>query len=89
MQEIYDQGKKKNCAICRHKTNNAYEYGYAYGITIRVPVCEKCKGDVGMCLSQSMDAHLKAISNAVAMSRIITDDERQLQEIYRRKRENE
>ncbi len=88
MQKIYAKGDKKNCVVCHRRTVQAYEYGYVNGITIRVPVCEKCKEDVGICLNCTMDSHLKAISNAVVMSRLIADDERQLQEIYRRERAN-
>lgn len=84
MQKIYVKGDKKKCVVCHGKTVQAYEYGYADGIFIRIPVCENCKKDVGMCLDLSMDAHLKGISNAVVMSRIITGDEKQLQEIYRK-----
>lgn len=89
MQKIYIKGNKKKCVVCHRKTVYAREYGYADGITIRIPVCENCKGDIGMCLNQSMAAHLKGINNAVVMSRIITDDEKRLQEIYRREQKHE
>lgn len=89
MQKIYTKGNKKKCVVCHRKTVRAYEYGYVDGISIRVPVCENCKEAVGLCLKLSMDAHLKGISNAVAMSRIITSDEKRLQEIYRKEEANE
>lgn len=89
MQIIYTKGDKKKCAVCCKRTANAREYGYKDGISIRIPVCENCKNDVGLCLSQSMNGHLKAISNEVLMSRIITNDERRLKELYQKERENQ
>lgn len=89
MQKTYAKGDKRKCVACHHRTVNAYEYGYASGISIRIPVCENCKKDVGMCLDLSMDAHLKGISNAVVMSRIIASDERQLQEMHRKEQNYE
>lgn len=89
MQKIYAIGDKKKCVVCHRKTVRSYEYGYIDGICIQIPVCQNCKKDVGMCLDLSMDAHLKGINNAVVMSRIITDDEKRLQEIYRKERANE
>lgn len=89
MQKIYAKGDRKKCVVCHRKTVQAYEYGYADGIFIRIPVCENCKKDVGTCLDSLLDAHLKGINNAVAISRIITDDKKRLQEIYRKERNYE
>lgn len=86
MQKRYTNGDKKQCVVCHKRTESAYEYSYANGISIRVPACKACVDKVGCCLASAMDAHLKSIASSVRMSIVITHDENYINN--GRKREN-
>lgn len=73
--------EKRKCIVCGHKTGHRAVWSYIDGIRIEVPVCEECQGEIGYCLNTAMSIHLKAIAQSVVMSKIITSDEKKLQEI--------
>lgn len=84
MQKRYVDGDKKQCLVCRKRTEGAYEYGYTDGISIRVPCCKDCKDEMGWCLNPAMDAHLKSIASSVRMSITITSDEKYIRNLRER-----
>lgn len=76
--------QKKKCSVCGHKTQSSAEYGYVDGISVNIPVCDKCKEKTGCFMNGAMDAQLKSISSIVRMSTIITYDENRLRELYKK-----
>lgn len=73
--------KKRKCVICNHMTGRYKGFAYVDGIEIDVPVCNACWNKVGYMLRDSMDIHLKGISQSIRMSHIITSDEKKLAEM--------
>lgn len=78
--------EKRNCVYCNKRTNQYKTFGYKNGIEIHIPICSQCEkeGRMQWCIARAMEIHLKGIQESTLLSRIISDDEKYINEIKKK-----